>query len=147
MVHSCTAFVRVLRARPPYPHGVTWDRSVGPRCNIGPDEVARRRRSAVFFTALAVAVAAGLVAIDASPAARLALFPFAAGAAVNWAQVAHRFCVAFGLFGIENFGRRGEEQRVEAAQRAADRRRVAQLILEGSAIGLAVTLALVASPI
>ena len=101
----------------------------------------------MVFTALAVAVAVALVAIDAPPAARLALFPFAAGAAVNWAQVAHRFCVAFGLFGIENFGRLGEEHRVEAAQRAADRRRVAQLLLEGTAIGAAVTLVLVISPV
>ena len=126
---------------------MTWDRSLGPRCNIGHEEVARRRRSAIFFTALAIAVAVALVALDASPAARLALFPFAAGAAINWAQVAHRFCVAFGLFGIENFGGRGEERQVDAAQRAADRRRVAQLVLEGSAIGAAITLVLVILPV
>jgi hypothetical protein len=130
-----------------YSRAMTFDRSIGPRCNIGPYEIARRRRSAIVFTALAVLVAVALVAIDAPPLARLALFPFAAGAAVNWAQVIHRFCVAFGLFGIENFGPLGEISRVEAAQRAADRRRVVQLVLEGSLIGALATLALVALPI
>lgn len=126
---------------------MTWDRSIGPRCNIGPAEVARRRRSAWVFTALAAAVAIGLVALDVPPVARLALFPFAAGAAVNWAQVVHRFCVAFGAIGIENFGRIGDEQKVSPEQRAEDRRRVAQLVAEGSAVGVALTLLLVIAPV
>ena len=126
---------------------MTWDRSIGPRCNIGPDEIAHRRRSALLFTATAAAVAGALVALDGPAATRLALFPFAAGAAVNWAQVAHRFCVAFGAVGIENFGRPGETQQVPPPQRAADRRRVAQLILEGAAIGAAVTLVFVSLPV
>ena len=126
---------------------MTLDRSIGPRCNIGPAEIARRRRSAYFFTAVAIAVAAILIAIQAPPAARLALFPFAAGAAVNWAQVFHRFCVAFGVFGLQNFGDLGEETKVERELRATDRRRVAQLVLEGSAIGAALTLILVVAPV
>jgi hypothetical protein len=130
-----------------YPLAVTWDRSIGPRCNIGPDEVARRRRSAILFTGLAAAIAVTLLAIDVPPAARLALLPFAAGAAVNWAQVWHRFCVAFGAFGIENFGRLGEVEHVDSTQKAADRRRVAQLLLEGAAIGAAVTLVFVVLPV
>jgi hypothetical protein len=126
---------------------VTLDRSIGPRCNIGPYEIARRRRSAIVFTGVAAVVAVALVAAHVPPAGRLLLFPFAAGAAVNWLQVVHRFCVAFGAFGIENFGRLGEEVKVDPAQRAADRRRVAQLVLEGSLIGAIVTLALVAAPV
>ena len=126
---------------------MTWDRSIAPRCNIGPAEVARRRRSAWAFTALAVAVAAILLAIDAAPVARLAFFPFATAAAINWAQVYHRFCVAFGAFGLENFDGLGDERRVDGAQRAADRRRVAQLVLEGAAVGLALTLLLVIAPV
>lgn len=124
---------------------VTLDRSLGPRCNIGPEELARRRRSAVVFTVVAAVVAVALVALDVSPAGRLLLFPFAAGAAVSWLQVVHRFCVAFGALGLENFGRLGGEVRVDAAQRATDRRRAAQLVLEGSLIGAAVTAVLVLS--
>ena len=126
---------------------MTLDRSIAPRCNIGPAEIARRRRSAFAFTALAAVIAVGLLALDVPTAARLAFFPFAAGAAVTWLQVAHRFCVAFGAFGIENFGALGEEEKTEAGMRATDRRRVAQLVLEGSAIGAAATLLFVILPV
>jgi hypothetical protein len=126
---------------------VTLDRSIGPRCNIGPAEIARRRRSAIAFTVVAGLVAVALVAFHVPPAGRLLMFLFATGAAINWLQVVHRFCVAFGTFGLENFGRLGEEIRVDPAQRAADRRKVAQLLVEGSLIGAVVTLALVVAPV
>lgn len=126
---------------------MTLDRSIGPRCNIGPAEVARRRRSATVFTLVAAVVAVALLALSVPPAGRLVLFPFAAGAAVNWLQVVHRFCVAFGAFGLENFGRIGEQHSVDQEQRAADRRRVAQLVLEGSVVGAIATVALVALPV
>ena len=121
---------------------VTIDRSIGPRCNIGPAEIARRRRSAILFTVVVAVLALALVAFDVPPAGRLVLFPFATGAAINWLQVVHRFCVAFGALGIENLGPIGDGVQVDPAQRAADRRRVAQLVLEGSVIGAVVTLAL-----
>jgi hypothetical protein len=92
-------------------------------------------------------VVIALVALDVSPVGRLLLFPFAAGAAVNWLQVVHRFCVAFGAFGLENLGPIGSEVKVDPAVRASDRRRVAQLIMEGSLIGAVVTFALVAAPV
>ena len=121
---------------------MTLDRSIGPRCNIGPGEIARRRRSAIVFTAVAALLAVALVASNVPPAGRLILFPFATGAAINWLQVVHRFCVAFGAIGLENFGSIGNEVHVDPTQRAADRRRAAQLVLEGSLIGAVATLAL-----
>jgi len=120
--------------------------SVVERCNIGPDEVARRRRSAIVLTAVAATVALGLVALRVPPLGRLLLWPVATAAAITWLQVLHRFCVAFGALGLENFGRLGEETPVEAGIRAADRRRALRLIAEGGAIGLVVALALVALP-
>ena len=98
-------------------------------------------------TVLTALAAAALVAIHAPPLARLLLWPLATAAAVTWLQVVHRFCVAFGALGIENFGRFGDEVPVEARQRATDRRRALQLILEGSLIGLVVALLLVAIPV
>ena len=126
---------------------MTLDRSIGPRCNIGPAEIARRRRSAIGFTIVAALVAVALVALHVPAAGRLLMFPFATGAAINWLQVVHRFCVAFGALGVENFGRLGEQVRVDPAQRAADRRKVAQLVVEGSLLGAVVTLALVVAPV
>lgn len=125
---------------------MTAQPSIRQRCNIGPAEVERRRRSAIAFSALAALVAVALLALHVPTPARLALFPFATAAAITWLQVVHRFCVAFGAFGIENFGALGEEEKADAAMRAVDRRRVAQLVLEGSAIGAATTLLLVIVP-
>lgn len=126
---------------------MTFDRSIGPRCNIGPEEIARRRRSAIVFTVVAAIVAAALVVLDVPASGRLVLFPFATGAAINWLQVVHRFCVAFGAIGIENLGPIGSEVPVDPEQRTADRRRVAQLVLEGSLIGAVVTLAMLVAPV
>jgi hypothetical protein len=125
---------------------VTLDRSIGPRCNIGPDEIARRRRSAVVATVLTALGAVVPLAIHAPPVSRFLIWPLATAAAVTWLQVVHRFCVAFGALGLENFGRLGGEMHVDPGQRAADRRRAVQLILDGSLVGLGVSIALVLLP-
>lgn len=100
-----------------------------------------------MFTGVAAAIAVALVALHVPPVVRLSIFPFAAGAAVTWLQVVHRFCVAFGALGVENFGRLGQEHGVDPGQRAADRRRAAQLIFEGSLIGAVVAFALAVLPV
>lgn len=126
---------------------MTLDRSIAPRCNIGPEEIARRRRSALVTTVVTGLVAAALVGIHAPPIARLLIWPLATAAAVTWLQVVHRFCVAFGALGLENFGRLGQEVHVDQRQRALDRRRALQLILEGSLIGLVIALLVAAIPV
>ena len=55
-----------------YARGVTMDRSIGPRCNIGPDEIARRRRSAIAMSVMVAMVAALLLVSHASPLVPLA---------------------------------------------------------------------------
>lgn len=126
---------------------MTLDRAAGPRCNIGPEEIARRRRSAAVATIATVTVAIALIALHVPAPARLLLWPLATATAITWLQVAHRFCVAFGALGIENLGPVGQNVAVDAEQRAADRRRVVQLVLEGSLIGAIGTLALVILPV
>jgi len=126
---------------------VNIDQPIGPRCNIGPAEIARRRRFAIASTVGASAVAVVLVFAGAPPLIRLLFWPVAAGVAVAWLQVVRRFCVAFGALGLENFGRLGSQSAVERSIRAADRRRALQLIAEGALIGLAIALALAALPL
>jgi hypothetical protein len=125
---------------------MTLDQAATPRCNIGPDELARRRRSAITASVVTAAAVVALVALAVPPAARLLIWPLATATAVTLLQVIHRFCVAFGALGLENFGRLGEQHGVDPAIRAADRRRAFQLILEGGLVGLVVTLAVVAIP-
>jgi hypothetical protein len=113
-------------------------------CNIGPAEIARRRRSAVAATLVALAVAAGLVVSGIPAPARILLWPFAAATAISWLQVVRRFCVAFGAVGILNFHEPGATTAVvDAAARAADRRTVIRMVLEGGAYGLVAALLLV----
>lgn len=99
------------------------------------------------MTVAAVAIAMVLVASAAPGWVRFLIWPVATAAAVTWLQVVHRFCVAFGALGLENFGRLGQESHVDSAVRAADRRRALQLVAEGAAIGLVVALALAALPL
>lgn len=117
-------------------------------CNIGPEEIARRRRSAIAATVATIAIAAALLVIGAAPITRLAVFPFLAGAIVSEEQVRRRFCVGFGLAGIRNFGRLGTAESItDAADRAADRRAALVVIAYSSLIALVVTLAFVALPV
>jgi hypothetical protein len=134
-----------LRSGLGYDGGMTAParRSIAQRCNIGPAEIARRRRSAISASILFVLIAAVVVVLDVPPVARLLLWPVATAAAVTWLQVVTRFCVAFGALGLENFGRLGAQVEVDAAERAADRRRALQMIGEGALIGLALTLVVV----
>ena len=110
-------------------------------CNIGPAEIARRRRSANTATAITLVVAAWLLLARWPDVTRLALLPFATASAVTWLQVTRRFCVAFGAAGILNFGSLGTTISVEDAEaRAADRRTAFRMIGEGLAYGALVTL-------
>lgn len=122
---------------------MTVRRSIAQRCNIGPAEIARRRRSATFASVLFLIIAIVVVALDVPALARFILWPVATAVGVTWLQVVQRFCVAFGALGLENFGPLGEQVGVEARERAADRRRALQMIIEGALIGLALTLAVV----
>ena len=126
---------------------MTFDQAVPPRCNIGPDEIAKRRQSAVVGSVIVALIAAAVIALRVPPFARLLFWPVATGAAVMWLQVVHRFCVAFGALGLENFGRLGSQVHTDPRLRAMDRRKVLQLVLEGALIGLVVTLVLVAIPV
>jgi hypothetical protein len=125
---------------------MTLDRAAEPRCNIGPDEIARRRRSAIAMSVVTALAAVAAVAVAAPAPARLLLWPLASAAAITWLQVVHRFCVAFGTLGLENFGRLGEQAPVDPRLRAVDRRRALRLVLEGALVGLVVTLVIVAIP-
>jgi hypothetical protein len=106
------------------------------RCNIGREEVAARRRIGLVQLAVAILLAVGLVALDTPPWMRLAVWPFLAAAFTTLEQVRRRFCVAFGMSGIRNFGPEvgvAHAERIEdAAARAADRR--AALIMAGYCI-------------
>ncbi len=116
-------------------------------CNIGAVEIARRRRFGLASLVAAAVLAAGLVALRAPNETRwLVAFP-AAAAAIGLLQARLRFCVAFGLAGVRNFGRLGEREQVtERGARTADLRSSVTLLALGVGLALAVTAAFVALP-
>ena len=126
---------------------VDLDAGSGPRCNIGAEEIRRRRWIAIGLTLASLLAAAGLVASGVPHLARVVIWPLTAAAGVTWLQVVRRFCVRFGMAGLENFGRMGQERRVADRQADADQRRAMQLIGEGILAGLLAAVALVNLPL
>ena len=130
-----------------YPPRVTANRTLPyERCNIGPAEIARRRRMAILLTALTILLVAAVVAAGVPIIGRLAVFPFAAAVGVTWLQVIRKFCVHFGAFGLENFGALGEEHSVAPEVRRADLRQSLEMIGEGLLFGLVVTFVVLQLP-
>jgi hypothetical protein len=104
-------------------------------CNIGPAEIARRRRSGHIGAIAAVILFAVLVAIDAPPLARLLV---AAPAIIS----------ASGSVGVFNFGDVGTTETVaDAAAKRADRRRALQISAASFAIGIACGIVAVLLPV
>lgn len=131
---------------PPVPAGTGEEYRPGV-CNIGPAEIAKRRRGGLAGLAVAGVLAAALVALHAPSAARwLVALPLAGGAS-GFLQARARFCARFGFAGIRNFGPLGAEERVEdEAALRADRRRSMVIGLQSATIGLAGAAALVVLP-
>ena len=117
-------------------------------CNIGPAEIARRRRAGLAGLAVAVVIAIGLIAIGAPWWMRFAMFPPLAGGLVSLEQARRHFCVGFAMAGIRNFGALGSPDKVaESADRAADRRAALALTGYMSAIAAVITAGVALLPI
>ena len=108
-------------------------------CNIGPEEIARRRRAGHLGVVATVITLAVLVALGAPPLARLLVALPAAGAATGYLQAWLKFCAGFGSAGVFNFGALGGTVNVEDADaRRRDRVRSLQIFLGALAIGVGV---------
>jgi hypothetical protein len=132
-----------------------WDPSMGTtatgyqpgRCNIGPAEIARRRRAGHVGLGATVALFAGVAVTGAPPLARISVAVPAALAASGYLQARLRFCAGFGSRGVFNFGPLGQtEQVVDDEARARDRARATQIGVASLAIGVVVGVAAVVLP-
>jgi len=118
------------------------DQYIPGTCNIGPEEIALRRRSGHVGLAVTAALASALIRSDLHPAWRLTLALPAAGAAAGYLQARQRFCANFGFRGVYNFTTRGHEQQVTNEEALAeDRRRALQIGAASAGIGLGVAAA------
>jgi hypothetical protein len=106
-------------------------------CNIGPDEIRRRRRSGHAGVIGSVVWLGILIVIDAPAVARLTVAVPATIAASGYIQARLRFCAGFGTKGVFNFGPLGSTDTVaDADDRARDRAKATRIGLTSMAIGL-----------
>jgi hypothetical protein len=117
-------------------------------CNIGPAEIARRRRAGHVGLIATIALFAILVLVSAPPLARLILVIPAAVSASGYLQASLKFCAGFGSRGIFNFDEVGTtEQVADAAARALDKAKANRIGLASFTIGIAVALVAVLVPV
>lgn len=108
-------------------------------CNIGHEEIARRRRAGRAGLIVSTLVFALLLGLQAPHWTRLVLVLTAGVAASGYLQAWLHFCAGFGSKGVFNFGPLGSVDQVEdAGARSRDRRRSLEIGLASLAIGLAV---------
>jgi len=108
-------------------------------CNIGPEEIARRRLAGHIGLLATIGLLAVLVAFNAPPLLRLIVALPAAAAASGYLQAWLRFCAGFGSRGVFNFGRLGQiEEVADGDARRRDRAKANQIGLASLLIGVAV---------
>jgi hypothetical protein len=111
-------------------------------CNIGPAEIARRRRVGYVGFGLTFVLWASLVAVGAPGVVRLIVGLPASIAAAGFLQAAMHFCAGFGVLGVSNLTHAaGTTDTVEqAAYRAKDKRKALEIGFYSGVIGAVVAL-------
>jgi hypothetical protein len=110
-------------------------------CNIGSEEIARRRNAGWVGLAITFVAFVALVWTDVNPWWRMLLFLPAMLSASGFLQAHFRFCAGFSRAGVFNFGTVGETHAVTGVEaRAEDRRRGNQISLYATMIGAVVAI-------
>ena len=109
-------------------------------CNIGPKELQIRKKATVLAAIFCVVSIALMLLFDAPKSWRLALFVPASALGVTFQQWYFKFCVAFGMQGLFNFGELGKTFSVEQKENyTKDRIKVAKIMVMGILFGALVT--------
>jgi hypothetical protein len=105
-------------------------------CNIGPAEIARRRRSGIAASIATILLLAALLVIHAAVPFRLLVFLPAAVAAAGFLQAWLKFCAGFGWLGEFNFRGVGTTETVASADaRRRDRAMAIRIGLASAVVG------------
>lgn len=117
-------------------------------CNIGPAEIAQRRRAGHIGLIVTLVVFAVLVVAHVPPLARLIVGLPAAGAASGYLQAAFRFCAGFASRGMFNFGALGQVEQVrDEDARRRDRSKANQILAGSLAVGIVVAIIAMVLPL
>jgi hypothetical protein len=116
---------------------VSQDKYIPGVCNIGTEEIRRRRNGALFFGAITAIEIILLRIFDVSQIWRLTLFIPATSLGIGFQQWYLKFCVGFGLKGVFNFEEIGKTYSIEQKENLKkDRKKVRQMIWVGIGFGL-----------
>lgn len=111
-------------------------------CNIGPEEIRKRKQAGWTGLALTAALWAAFIWFDAPAPWRLTLFVPAAMAAMGFIQAYANFCAYFGFASLFNFGDLGKTNAVsEDRYRQKDRRKAWEITIYALLIGVVTALA------
>ena len=118
-------------------------------CNIGTWEIRRRWVGGILGLAVAAALLAVLVAVHAPVAARLLVLLPAWGGMFSVLQARRRFCGAYAMRRISNFGITLDtvQQVADEAAHRADMAKVARMLSDSFVIGVALTVVAVLLPL
>ncbi len=106
-------------------------------CNIGEEEIKRRKIAAWSSLAITVILFVSLLYLDVNRIWRLSIFFTVTSFAVSFQQWYFKFCVAFGIKGIFNFGKLGKSDTIEQAEfRKKDRAKAWQMVNTGIFAGI-----------
>ena len=109
-------------------------------CNIGPKEIAMRKRASIYAAIFFVVLTALLFLLDIDKVWRFIIFIPAFTFAVTSQQWYFKFCVYFGLKGVFNFGDMGQQFNIEQKENfKKDRIKVAKMMVAGLLFGAIIT--------
>lgn len=102
-------------------------------CNIGEAEIHRRQLFTVASGIFSCAALVFLLTEHFSRNARILIFIPIVATLVGWQQTRRKFCLAYGLVGVFNFGTVGRFSRIQdPVARAADRALVFKVAIQSA---------------
>ncbi len=111
-------------------------------CNIGKQEIKRRRNGAIFGTILTAVIMAILLLAHADKLWRFLVFLPLVSVGIGFQQWYYKFCAGFGMKGVFNFKQLGESITVDQAEMLkADRSKAIKMIVISILFGLVLTIA------
>ena len=110
-------------------------------CNIGPEEIKKRKQAGWMGLIATILLWATFSWLDVPSIWRLTLFFPAMMSATGFLQAYMHFCAYFGFASLFNFGNVGKTDSVQQAEfRVQDRRRAWQIVIYSILIGLVASL-------
>ena len=117
-------------------------------CNIGPKEVRRRRFVGIVGLVLVFITVVSFHSQHVKGLSRLSLFLPAILFSIGYLQSRKKFCLAFGLAGIFNFGSLGQVSKViSPADKALDRKTALILIIQAFGLAALITIIVLVLPV